>query len=42
MMDVQVIYYGNHFMMYVSQIFMLYTLDLHGDVCQVCLNKTGS
>ena len=39
MMDVQQIYYGNHFMMYVSQIIMLYTL--YSSVCQLYLNKTG-
>ena len=28
-------------MMYVSQIIMLYTLNLYGAVCQLCLHKTG-
>ena len=27
-------------MMYVSQIIMLYTLNLYNAVCQSCLNKT--
>ena len=40
MMDVHYIYYGNHFMMYVSQIIMLYTLNLYRAVCQLYLNKT--
>ena len=30
----------NHFMMYVSQIIMLYTLKLYSVVCNLCLNKT--
>ena len=34
-------YYGNHFMMYVSQIIMLATFNLHSAVCQLYLNKTG-
>ena len=25
----------------VSQIIILYTLNLHGVICQLCLNKTG-
>ena len=33
-------YCGNHFMIYVSQIIMLYTLYLHRTVCQVYLDKT--
>ena len=28
-------------MMYVSQVIMLYTLNLHSAVCQLYLNKTG-
>ena len=28
-------------MMYVSQIIMLYTLNLHSAACQLDLNKTG-
>jgi len=35
------IYYGNYFMMYVSQMIMLFTLNLYCAVCQLCLNKTG-
>ena len=31
----------NHFMMYVRQIIMLYTLNLSSAVCQLYLNKTG-
>ena len=27
--------------MYVSQIIMLYTLNLYSAVCQLCLNKIG-
>ena len=27
-------------MMYVSQIIMVYTLNLYSAVCQLCLNKT--
>ena len=27
--------------MYVSQIIMLYTLNLYSAACQLCLNKTG-
>ena len=40
-MDVNLSYYGNQFMMYVSQMSMLYTLNLYSDVCQLFLNKTG-
>ena len=40
-MDVHWIYCGHHFMMYVSQIIMLYTLNLYSAVCQFYLNKTG-
>ena len=32
-------YCGNHFMMYVSQIIILYTLNLHSAICQLYLNK---
>ena len=32
--------FDNHFMMYISQIIMLYTLNLHSAVCQLYLNKT--
>ena len=31
----------NHFMVYVNQIIMLYTLNLCSAVCQLYLNKTG-
>ena len=31
----------NHFVRYVSQIIMMYTLNLHSDVCQLHLSKTG-
>ena len=41
MMDVHYIYCGHHFMMYVSQIIMLYTLNLYSVVFQLYLNKTG-
>ena len=30
-----------HYMMYVNQIIMLYTLNLHSAVCQLYLNNTG-
>ena len=33
-------YCDNHFMMYVSQITVLYTLNLYSAVCQLYLNKT--
>lgn len=29
----------NDFMVYISQIIMLYTLNLHTDICQLCCNK---
>ena len=32
---------GNHFMIYGSQIIMLYTLNLYSAVYQLCLNKTA-
>ena len=41
MMDDHETYCDNHFMMYVSQIIMLCTLNLYGAVCQLYLNKTG-
>ena len=31
----------NHFMMYITQIIMVYTLNLCSAVCQLYLNKTG-
>ena len=33
--------WGHHFMMYVSHIIMLYTLNLHSAACQLYVNKTG-
>ena len=33
-------YHGNHFMMYVEQITMLYTLNLSSAVSQLYLNRT--
>ena len=33
--------WGHHFMMYVSHIIMLYTLNLHSAACQFYVNKTG-
>ena len=33
-------YCDNHFMLYVTHIIMLYTLNLHSAVCQLYLNKT--
>ena len=33
--------FGNHFMMHVSRIIMLYTLNLYSAVIQLHLNKTG-
>ena len=40
MMDVHDIHCG-HFIMYVSQISMLYNLNLYSAICQLSLNKTG-
>ena len=40
-MDVHLTYCVNHFMIYVSQIIMLYTLNIHNAVHQLYLNKTG-
>ena len=40
-MDCHQPYCDNHFMMYTSQIIMLYTLNLYNAVCQLQLNKTG-
>ena len=33
-------YHGNHFMMYVTQVVILYTLNLYSAVCQLYLSKT--
>ena len=41
MTDVPQTYCDNHFMMYVSQIIMLCTLNLYSAVCQLYLNKAG-
>ena len=41
MMDVHQTYCENHFMKYVSQISILYTLNLYSAVWQLHLNKTG-
>ena len=40
MIDVHQTYCGNHFMMHVSQIIMLYTRNLH-NAFQLYLNKAG-
>ena len=41
MVDVEQIYCDNHFMIFVSQIIMLYTLNLYTVVCQLHLSKIG-
>ena len=41
MMDDHHAYCDNCFMIYVSQIIMLYTLNFYSAVCQLYLNKTG-
>ena len=41
MTDVYLTYGDNTFIMYVSQIIMLYTLNFCNAVCQLYLNKTG-
>ena len=41
MMDTPSTYCDNHFMMYVNQILMLYTLKLYSAVCHLYFNKTG-
>ena len=41
MMNVHSTYWENHFMMYLSQIIMLYTLSLYNAVWQLYLKKTG-
>lgn len=40
MTDIHETYCGHNFMMCVSQIMMLYILNLHSDICQLLLNKT--
>ena len=39
--EVMDVHCGDHFMMYVSQIMILYTLNLYSAICQLYLNKTG-
>lgn len=39
MMNINQIYYNNHFMIYTIQIIMLYALNVFSDVCQIPLNK---
>ena len=41
MVDVEQIYCDNHFMIFVSQIIMLYTLNLYPVVCQLHPSKIG-
>ena len=41
MMDIHWTYCDNYSMLYVSQIIMFYTLNLHSTVHQLYLNKTG-
>ena len=41
MTDVHQTYCSYHLLMYVIQIIMLYTLNLHSAVCELYLNKTG-
>ena len=33
--------YCKNFMMYISQILMLYFLNIYSDICELCLNKAG-
>ena len=40
-MDVHYTYCGHHFMMYVSHIIILYTLNCYSAVCQLCRTETG-
>ena len=39
-MGVHLMYCDNHFMMYISQIIMLYTLNLYNALYKLYLNKT--
>ena len=39
MMNVNQMFCGDHFTVYLSQIIVLYTLNLHSVVCQLYLNK---
>lgn len=41
MMDANYTYRGHHFTIYIRQIIMLNTLNLHSGICQFYLNKTG-
>lgn len=41
MIDIQQTYCGNHFVMDVSQIMVLYTLNVYPVVCHLHLKKTG-
>ena len=41
MIDVNLTYCGNYFTIYVSQIIMLYSLNLYSAVCQLYPSKTG-
>lgn len=41
MTDVNYSYYGNNFTTYVSQIIMLYTLNVYSAMRQAYLSKTG-
>ena len=41
MVDVEQIYCDNHFMIFISQIIMLFTLNLYPVVCQLHPSKTG-
>ena len=40
-MNVHQNYCKNHFMMYVNEITVLYSLNLNSAVCQLYLSKTG-
>ena len=41
MIDVHSTYCGNHFMMYINQIIMLFNLNLYSAVYKLYLNKIG-
>ena len=40
MMDSHYVYYDNHLMMFVNQIFTMYTLNLYNAAYQLCFSKT--
>ena len=40
-MDVHETYCDDHFMMYISQIMVLHSLNLYSNVHQLYINKTG-